>query len=89
MRARGAPRRSVGSIVGAFKATVSRRINERLSTPGGGIWQRNYYEHVIRNDGSLERIRDYISANPAHWPVDPANPRREDLRTTTDEPWCV
>lgn len=89
MRARGAPRRSIGSIVGTFKAAASRRINEHLASPGGAIWQRNYYEHVIRNDPSLERIRQYIAANPARWPVDPANPRRGDVRTNTDEPWCV
>jgi REP element-mobilizing transposase RayT len=40
----------------------------------GRIWQRGYYEHVIRNDASLDRIREYIINNPAGWPRDPENP---------------
>lgn len=38
------------------------------------LWQRNYYEHIIRDDPDLERIRDYIGANPASWASDEENP---------------
>jgi REP element-mobilizing transposase RayT len=38
------------------------------------LWQRNYYEHIIRNDASLTRIRQYIADNPARWAEDPENP---------------
>ena len=45
------------------------------------LWQRNYYEHVIRNEDSLNRIRQYILANPAQWAIDRENPA-----ATTREP---
>ncbi|AFM24407.1 transposase [Desulfomonile tiedjei] len=38
------------------------------------LWQRNYYEHVIRNEKALHAIRTYIEANPGQWPKDPENP---------------
>jgi REP element-mobilizing transposase RayT len=40
----------------------------------GRLWQRNYYEHIVRTERSLERIRDYIATNPATWDVDAENP---------------
>ncbi|MGC8950794.1 MAG: transposase, partial [Chloroflexus sp.] len=43
-------------------------------TPGASVWQRNYYEHIIRNDESLNRIRDYIITNPVRWHLDRENP---------------
>lgn len=54
-------------IVGSFKAAVSKRA-------GAAVWQRNYYEHVIRNEDDLNRIRRYIDQNPIFWPVDKDNP---------------
>jgi hypothetical protein len=39
-----------------------------------GIWQRNYYEHIIRDESALIRIREYIATNPARWSSDPENP---------------
>lgn len=70
---RRAPR-SLGSFVAGFKAAVTRRINERRGTPGVPVWQRNYFEHVIRNEVSLGRIRQYIAENPIRWDEDPENP---------------
>jgi putative transposase len=43
--------------------------------PGMPAWQRNYYEHIVRTEGELERIRDCIRENPAKWDEDPENPR--------------
>jgi REP element-mobilizing transposase RayT len=40
----------------------------------GRLWQRNYYEHVIRSEESLNRIRQYILDNPARWEFDRENP---------------
>jgi REP element-mobilizing transposase RayT len=40
----------------------------------GKVWQRNYWEHVIRNDASLKRIREYIQNNPARWAEDQLHP---------------
>lgn len=42
----------------------------------GKFWQRNYYEHVIRNDDEWNRIREYVAANPANWDRDEENPER-------------
>ena len=43
-------------------------------TPGADIWQRNYYQHIIRDEAELDRIRDYIRMNPARWHEDEENP---------------
>jgi len=68
------PAQSLSSAIGAFKSIVARRINVLRSTPGGLLWQRNYYEHIIRNELDLERIRTYIANNPARWGEDEYNP---------------
>jgi len=65
---------SLPTIMRSFKSAVTIRINQMRSTPGQPIWQRNYYEHIIRNDGALGRIREYIAYNPAKWADDPENP---------------
>lgn len=61
---------SLGAVIGSFKSAVSKRINQNLGTQGSSIWQRNYYEHIIRNDKDLNRIRLYIHNNPANWNED-------------------
>jgi REP element-mobilizing transposase RayT len=61
---------SVPTIVGAFKSAASRRINVLQSTPGGIVWQRNYHEHVIRDEQDLSKIRKYIANNPLKWELD-------------------
>jgi len=65
---------SLATIVRSFKSIVSKRINDLRKTPGGPVWQRNYYEHVIRDEDSLRRIRKYIVNNPARWNFDRENP---------------
>jgi hypothetical protein len=57
-------------IIRACKTFSSRRINQYRATPGVSLWQRNYYEHVIRNEGPLNQIRQYIANNPASWAAD-------------------
>lgn len=50
----------------------------------GRLWQRNYYEHIVRNARELELIRDYMATNPVRWDADPENP----AATSADhEPW--
>jgi REP element-mobilizing transposase RayT len=61
-------------IVRAWKTFSARRINETRKTPGIKIWQRNYYEHIIRNENKLNRIREYIQNNPMKWEFDRENP---------------
>jgi len=51
----------------------------------GRLWQRNYYERIIRDEQSLNRIRQYILGNPARWAVDPENP--EATAPEPGDPW--
>lgn len=60
---------SLPTIIGAFKASVTRRINKTLKSHQS-TWQRNYYEHIIRNDEDLFRIKKYIELNPLKWQLD-------------------
>jgi REP-associated tyrosine transposase len=70
---------TLGKIVRSFKGSSTRLVRQA----GGAdfAWQRNYHEHVIRNEKSLERIRGYILDNPAQWMIDRDNPS-----ATTFEP---
>ena len=68
--------RSVGSLIAGFKSATTRRINDIRRTPGAPVWQRNYYEQIIRTDESLAEIRQYIANNPAKWAEDENNPDR-------------
>ena len=61
-------------IVRGFKTFSSRSINQRHNTPGTHVWQRNYHEHVIRDEADLHRIRKYIVNNPLQWDMDSENP---------------
>jgi len=67
--------KSVGAIVGSYKSGVSKHINAICNTEGNSIWQRNYYEHINRNDESFRNIRQYIVENPWRWADDPENPQ--------------
>lgn len=78
-------------IVRAFKTFSARRINEYRGSPGVPVWQRNYYEHVIRDEKSLNQIREYLNNNPLQWEFDRENPERAGLKPapTADEGWSV
>jgi putative transposase len=65
---------SLGAIVGNFKSVAARRINRLRHTPGMPVWQRNYYEHIVRNERALKAVRQYIVDNPARWAWDTYNP---------------
>ena len=60
-------RNLLGGIIGSFKSAASKRINAVRDTPGSPVWQRNYYDHVIRDDQELDRIQHYIMRNPLAW----------------------
>jgi REP element-mobilizing transposase RayT len=49
---------------------VTKRVNELRGIPGAKLWQRNYWEHIIRDESDLNRIREYIQTNPARWEKD-------------------
>lgn len=74
---RGAP--TLGDIIGAFKSLTTnayiRGVTQQSWPPfPGRLWQRNYYERIIRNDDELARARKYIADNPAQWHLDADNP---------------
>jgi hypothetical protein len=54
------PRETLSFIVGAFKARVTRQL-------GYAIWQRRFYDHAIRDEADLARVREYIATNPIRW----------------------
>jgi putative transposase len=64
------PSQTVGAIVRGFKSATTKRINEIRGKPKTAVWQRNYYEHVVRNGSELIRIREYIVINPHQWSLD-------------------
>jgi len=66
---------SLGVAIGGFKSAVSREIAANHLSPVRPLWQRNYYERVIRNDQELDAIRRYIADNPLGWNDDPDHPR--------------
>ena len=75
-RARTAPtrRKPLGRLIGAFKTVSTKQVNLAHGTPGRLLWQRNYYEHVIRDDEEWNQVREYIAGNPMQWEMDAENP---------------
>ena len=57
-----------------FKSIVTKRINGLRNVTGLPVWQRNYYEHIIRDERELGRITRYIESNPSMWAEDDENP---------------
>jgi len=62
--------RSLGSFISGFKSSTTKRINQIRGTPGARVWQRNYYDRIIRNQGELDQLRLYIQDNPLKWELD-------------------
>ena len=67
----------LGRLIGAFKTISTKQINFTRKTSGAPFWQRNFYEHVIRDDHALNRIREYIVTNPLRWDLDRENPQAQ------------
>ena len=65
---------TIGEIVRAFKARCTCAINATRNAPGVPLWQRNYYEHIIRDERELHAIRKYIRYNPLKWEEDTEYP---------------
>ncbi len=65
---------TLARVVRTFKSISAILLNRLLSRTGRPVWQRNYYEHIIRNERSLNAVREYILNNPARWSDDPENP---------------
>ncbi|MFH0939132.1 MAG: transposase [Planctomycetota bacterium] len=80
----GAP---LPEIVQWFKTMTTNEYIRGVKTSGwptfrGRLWQRNYYEHIIRNDESLQRIQRYIAENPLRWEMDRENPNTTKIRVS-------
>jgi REP element-mobilizing transposase RayT len=69
-------RMTIPLVVGYFKMNTAKRINKILGSEGVSVWQRNYYEHIIRNDEEYNRIHLYIETNVANWVMDNENPMK-------------
>lgn len=87
---------SLPDIIHRFKTMTTKRYADGVKNYGwppflGRLWQRNYYEHVIRNEESLNHIRQYILNNPLQWEFDRENPgailANSHWQLQKDEPW--
>jgi REP element-mobilizing transposase RayT len=74
---------TLGQMIRAYKAVSTRSI--RLAVNRDFAWQRNYYEHVIRDEEALDRIRQYILGNPNRWEFDRENPAA--TNPEPEDPW--
>jgi len=66
----------LGRLIGVFKTVSTKHINLLRNTEGQIVWQRNYYEHIIRNEREWDNIHRYIESNPSMWVEDEENPNR-------------
>lgn len=82
----------MGEIVGSFKSLCVngwlKVIKEENKNARGRFWQENYYEHVIRNEEEMDRIRQYIANNPLQWAFDREN-RLQNNQQPQPEKWMV
>ncbi len=86
----GVPRvvpRSLGAIVRAIKSAITKRINILRDAPGSPVWQRNYWEHIIRTERALQTIRRYIIDNPRRWARDRYNAQSSGSDPAAREIW--
>jgi len=80
------PPKSLGAFIAGFKSVVTKRINVVRGMPGVRVWQRNYYEHIVRDEAGLARIRAYIQNNPARWALDQLRPTAPPNPFNHDQP---
>ena len=83
----GPPPDSIGAIMAGFKSATTKRINVLRQSPGAPVWQRNYYDRIIRNDRALRAIRQYIIDNPMRWQFDRYNPDADGPDSNAHEIW--
>jgi putative transposase len=62
--------KSISTIIGSYKAAVTKIINREFGKDQTTIWQRGYYEHIIRNEDDLKLTYEYIILNPMNWKKD-------------------
>jgi REP element-mobilizing transposase RayT len=69
----------LAAIIQSFKSAATRAVNLARETPGSRLWQRGFYDHVIRDDEELNRLRGYIEQNSLRWALDRENPSRPSM----------
>ena len=74
---KGPGKRSLGAVIGSYKSAVTCCINKKQLLSGTVVWQRNYFEHIIRDGKSYDKISEYIATNPERWDSDIENPDRK------------
>lgn len=74
IRTMGSIKKSLSSLMQGFKSATTAKINVIRQMPYVPVWQRGLWEHVVRSEAELKRIRDYIAANPQQWDADSNNP---------------
>ena len=65
----------LGTVINLFKGAVTSEVRQRKVHQRTLIWQRGYYDHYIRDDEDLARVRRYIAENPSRWDDDAENPK--------------
>jgi REP element-mobilizing transposase RayT len=83
---KGKPLHGIAEIIRGFKTITARLINQKRNSPGKPLWQRNYFDRVVRNEKELSRVRKYILDNPVQWEVDHDNPDVK-IRNAVPDPW--
>jgi putative transposase len=79
-------RHPLSEVIRAFKSFSSRRINAICHTAGNPVWQRNYYEHIIRSQEEFQKIWDYLDTNPQRWAQDQYYPTKPPNSLHMDKP---
>ena len=69
-KGRGNRAPTLGQIIAYFKYQSTKQINLLNNSPGVKIWQRSFHDHIIRDDKTLNKIREYITSNPVNWEND-------------------
>ncbi len=76
------PAPTLPNIVGTFKTVAAKAINRARGSIGASVWQRNYYEHIVRGERELQHIREYIRNNP----LGSHSHEKDDLSLAWEEP---
>ncbi len=71
--------KSLGSLIAGYKSAVTKHVNELRRMPGAKLWQHNYWEHIVRNEPELNRIREYIQNNTIQWESDKLHPNQPEF----------
>ena len=72
---------SISEIIRGFKTFSAKAINKERSLHGVPVWQRNYYDRIVRNELELDRVRQYIINNPRNWDIDKNNQNQSSTHT--------